>query len=394
MILIYGQTSPMEVNSLNQFSLEGSAGVFSNGLPVSFINKFIFGGAISSDNKNNASNRLSKSNSLALEASSRLSYLSKPSTIFGIKNGFWGAEIGTQAYSYNLYSEDLFKLAFYGNGNFIDQNLDLAKSSSQTFSYHHIGVKGGIKWNNIGKFKSIQIIATPAFVWGVAHQELHLERGNFLTRVNGEFIDVDFSGNYSTNDSLYESSGPRGYGAKIELNLLLVSSKNKIGLSITDLGFISWQNQINYDLDTSFTFSGIEIDDVFNIQDTLLSVAQVQDSTFTSSEKKFTQNIPMLISVYFEHAFTKKLYLKNWLQHRFVAHYIPFVMSQINYKTHGFSGGVSIAYGGYSSIQAGLQLGYDFKSADFILGSTNLLGFISQKNQSVENIYGKLIVKF
>ena len=102
----------------------------------------------------------------------------------------------------------------------------------------------------------------------------------------------------------------------------------------------------------------------------------------------------MLVSVYYEHSFSDKLVLKNWLKYRLVDNYIPFLMSQINYKKAGFTGGVSAAYGGYTGLQAGINLGYDFDFMDINLGTTNVLGFIDQKNQYSQNVYGRIAVRF
>jgi hypothetical protein len=389
-----GQFSPTTTDSSNQFAITGNAGIYSNGLPLELSNKFLYGGMIDVSIKDNAVNKLKGKNYLAAEMVSKLSYLSKNKTIFGVKNAFWGIEIGTQVLSYNKYSDDLFKLVFYGNEPYTDESLNLAQSSSKTIWYHNIGLTAGINLNNIGRFDNLQIRAIPSFVIGILQRDFNLNTGDFLTETNGEYIELNFAGNYTASDSLYNAFSSKGNGGKIDISLLLESKKNKIGLTISDLGAIAFKNKLNYNLDTAFTFSGIEIEDIFDVQDTLLTVAEIQDSTFKNKSNKTTVSLPMLVSVYYEHTFSDKWVLKNWLKYRLVDNYIPFIMSQINYKTAGFTGGLTAAYGGYTGFQAGINAGYDFNIANITLGTTNILGFIDQKNQYSQNLYGRITFHF
>lgn len=392
--LAQGQLSPMSPDSTNQFSITGDAGLYATTLPLNLSNKFIYGGFIGTTIKDNAQRKLKSNNKLAIETTGKFSYLSKSKTIFGVKDAFWGIEIGTQVLSYNNYSDDLFKLVFYGNDPYAGGNLELAKTRSNSVWYHNIGITGGLTLKNKGKFDNVHLSITPSFLAGVLRQDFELNKGNFLTETNGEYIQFDFEGNYTASDSLYDAFSPKGYGAKIDLGVLLESKNNKIGISITDLGLISWTNKLNYSLDTNFTFGGVEIEDIFSIEDTLISVAEFKDSTFTNNASKSTNALPMLASVYFEHSFSDELVLKNWLKYRLVSGYIPFLMSQINYQKSGFTGGVSAAYGGYTGLQAGVILGYDLGPVNVNVGTTNLLGFINQKNQYSQNIYGRLTAKF
>jgi len=384
----------MTADSSNKYSVTGDAGLFSNGLPLELSNKFLYGGEITTEIKDLAAGKLNGENFLAIEAMGKLNYLSKPKTIFGVKNAFWGIEVGTQVLSYSSYSDDLFNLVFYGNEPYAGTEINLAKSSSQTVWFHNIGITGGVILKNIGSFDNLHISATPSFVSGLLQQDFNLTTGTFLTEANGESIDGNFIGNYTASDSLSSAFSPKGYGAKIDLSFVLESKKNKIGLSISDLGLIAWDNKLNYQLDTNITFEGIEIEDIFSVQDTLIAVAELQDSTFANSPNKSTVSLPILVAVYFEHKFSDNLVLKNWLKYRLVDNYVPFLMSQINYNLGNFTGGVSAAYGGYTGLQAGVNLGYNFKVVDVIIGGTNVLGFIDQKNQYSQNIYTRVVAKF
>ncbi|MFT6716132.1 MAG: hypothetical protein ACJA0Q_000761 [Saprospiraceae bacterium] len=392
--LAQAQISPLLADSSDHLSITGNVGVYSTGLPLNVTNKFIFGGEITTSIKDNASSKLKGTNFMALEALGKLSYLSKSKTIFGVKNAFWGLEIGTEILSYNQYSDDLFNLVFYGNEPYAGQPLDLAKTSSQSMWFHNIGLTAGVVLKNTGTFNKVHISATPSFVMGVLQRNFQLSRGEFLTEELGQSIEVDFAGSFSATDSLYNAFSPTGYGAKLDIAILLESKKNKIGLTISDLGLISWDNERNYNLDTTFTFSGIEIEDIFQVQDTLITVAGLQDSLFTNTPNKSTLFLPALFNFYFEHSFSNKLVLKNWLKYRLTDNYIPFLISQINYNISGFTGGLSGAYGGYTGFQAGVHLAYNFKKLNVQLGTTNFLSIIDQKNQYSQNIYGRLTTKF
>lgn len=391
---IKSQLSPIYATEKKQIIVETNASILSTAIPLEITNKFLFGGFISDEMKSNSQNKHKTNNYLGIDAGYRIQYLNPLKKTLGLKNSFWGIDIGSKLLSFNDYSMDLHNLIFYGNEPYAGQTLNFNDNSFTTQFYHHLGMTFGTVLENIGNGK-LQISATPSYLMGINYNNISINNASILTEEFGENIQLSAQGQYaSTDTSAINYFSPQGQGVQMELNLVYETEKSTIGFSIEDLGLITWDTKINYNIDTSFTFNGVEIQDIFNIQDTILTVASFQESLLKNSPKTSTSYLPTAFKLYYEYRFNEKYNLKNWVQYRLVKNYIPFVMTQLNYNQNNFTVGASAAYGGYANLQAGLVVSYDLKVAKLQLGSNNILGFISAKNQTTQNIFARLNVQF
>lgn len=392
---LLAQTDPFFADSTkHSVRVTGDFSLRSTAFPLEMSDRFINGGEITSAMKENGLALHGTSNYLGAEALAQINYLSPIQNIFGIKNAFWGIHLGSTALSYNQYSKDLYQLVFFGNAPYAGQELNLSNTILSSTWFHSLGVSGGWVQRNVGVFKNIHFRFTPAFVYGVRNSRFELKQGSLLTEENGEYINMDFTGSYHATDSLYQAFSPGGFGAKLDLNVLFELPKSKLEVSISDFGIVAWDHKRNHKLNSSFSFVGVEIEDVFNLQDSLFEIAEFQDSILGNSTENLNAFLPMAAAIYFEHTFSEHWKLKNWAKYRLVNNYFPFLMSQLNYGFNNFTAGFSMSYGGYASIQAGLVLGYQNKHFKITTGTTNVLGFIDQKKQFSKNIFGQLSYLF
>ncbi len=384
---------PTVSSDKNQVSVIGLANVHTTSFPLEMSNKFLYGGFIDNDLKSRALSKHKTNNYFGLNAQAEIGYLSQIKSVFGIANSFWGAKLTTNYLSFNKYSKDLFDLIFNGNTSSIGTPLSFDDTEFNFQQFNSIGFTYGLNFADVVGSGSIQISATPHLLIGTSFTDISITNGSLLTSANGEEIDIELQANYNTLDT-GNASGSLGIGAMIDLNLVYTSDKNTFAFSVTNLGSINWDTQQKYNVDTSFTFSGIEIEDVFNIKDSVIDVAGFQDSLLNNTPSKTSKALPTLFSIYFQHKFTDKLSIKNWANYRLTTSYIPFVMSQVNYNFGSFSTGVSGAYGGYGNFQTGLVIGLHVNAFSINLGTTNALGFISPKTQTSQGVYTKVTYKF
>lgn len=390
---VLAQLTPLTAKDKGQVILQGNASLLSTALPVEMTNKFIYGGFITDEMKNNGLNKHGNNNFVGIDAGSSIQYLSETGKKLGIKNGFWGVSLATNVLSYNNYSSDLFNLVFFGNEPTAGTSLNFDNNNFETQWYHELSFTTGAVFENIGNGK-LQVSINPGFLGGVKYQSIRFEQASLLTETTGASIDASFKGNYTASDTSHSGASPLALGGKFDLNLVYETDNSKIGFSVEDFGWIGWNTTINYELDSSFTFNGFAVDDVFNIQDTLLNVASLQDSLLSNTPQKMTKQLPTAFKLYFEHTFKEKIIWKNWVQYRIVSNYIPFLMTQINYQLDNFTAGASAAYGGYGGFQAGIALSYDLEAIKIDVGTTNVIGFFGAKSQTSQNIFGRVSYLF
>lgn len=387
------QLTPVIASDKNQVFWQGNASLLSTALPIEISSKFIYGGFITDEMKTNGLAKHKANNFVGIEGAASIQYLSKTGKFFGFNNGFWGAAIGTKALSFNNYSNDLFNLVFFGNEPTAGTELNFDNNNFQTQWYHELNFTAGAIFDNIGSGK-LHVSLNPGLLAGVKYQRINLEQASLLTAASGESIAASMKGNYAESDTSHTGPSPQSIGGKLDLNLLYETEKIKIGFSVTDFGWIGWNTTVNYDLDSSFTFNGFAVDDVFNIQDTLLNAASLQDSLLSNNPQQLTKRLPAAFQLYYEQIFADQIIWKNWVQYRTVPNYLPFVMTQINYQLADFTGGISAAYGGYGGFQTGIVLAYDFEVLKVELGTTNVLGFLGAKSQTSQNAFGRIAHQF
>lgn len=400
LLLIFGwsvkaQIAPSFIDTTkNQISIKGNYNQVATTLPLSLSNKFIFGGHIDTDLKNLAQSKLNSNNLLGFEGTSALSYIGKTNKKLAGGKAFWGIELSTNVLSYNNYSQDLFNLVFYGNAAYPDQNLNFDNALIQLNWFHKLNIITGFSSDRVGSFDAFQVMAKPFVAFGVQHINHSFSRGNILTESTGETISVDMAAEFAFTDSSYSATTPSGYGGGIDIAVLLKKGKHTLGLNLEDFGIVSWSDVHNYQIDTILDYEGFVVEDIFNLEDSLLTQESLLDSIFSITNSNSSQALPFAVSIFHQYDFSEKLNLQSWVRYRHAANYLPFVMTRLNYNLGKVEPGISASYGGYTGFQAGINAEVNLEIFDLIIGSTNVLGFIDQDNQFTRNFYGELRVKF
>lgn len=394
---IQAQIAPQFADTSTHITLGANAEFNSNAVTHELFDKFVQGGYIDEAIKDNAALKLKSKNNIGVEIGTGLSYQSPlKKSLIGISNAYWGINVGTQYLSFNQYTADFYNLVFYGNNPYAGKTLNMDGTAFSSSWYHQIGLTLGIQRSDLGAFDRFELNINPSFLMGVNYTTAEFSKAKLFTEENGEYIDLVFSGKYSTSDTIPEAAGINGYGAVLNLQLQAQKGKNHFAFSVTDLGFISFQNKFNYELDSSFSFGGLEIEDIFNIQDTLIDVAAVQDSLLSAKKQSITQFLPFSVSLFYQRDLHVNLRWSTWVKYRYAQNYIPFISTRLNYVNTNqvFHGGVSFAYGGYGGFQPGVNVGLTVKGINLEIGTSNFLTLITPSKQTTGGVFVQLEFEF
>ena len=176
------------------------------------------------------------------------------------------------------FSKDLFDLVFFGNEMFMGQQINLNNTylSATKFQQINIALSRIIQLSNVNQYipSQIEVGLGYSHLIGNHHVDFttndsYIEMGN-----DGEYINtnLNFSANIADTNKL-DLFGSQGSGYALDLLLNLKKDENNIHFSIADLGNINWKkNAINYTSKKEINFSGLEIDNLLTINDSLIQL--------------------------------------------------------------------------------------------------------------------------
>ncbi len=341
------------------------------------------GGFISREMRERSRDELAPHNSIGYSLSARLSWIGGDS-LFGKPRM---RPIVSLAYRNLLgatFARDVYELAFFGNAHFEDRTADLGGSAHTQ-----------ITWQSAGF--GVQDAVTRSYI------RLDLLRGRSLnssdikdaalyTAPDGRLLELSTDASYWRTDTAgKDPEHTNGIGASISGRLNL--QRNFIGLPaefsivIEDAGFIQWNsNSIQVRRRETLEYDGLEVDNIFDLNNILLGEEQLLDTFGLSYEKRsFTTLLPVRIALELDLSLDEFWKAGLMIDQRYMPGYKPHVMLDASRR---FGDrvllGASAAIGGYGTLRFGLVS--RFRIADLILlevGSTHVPGFFIGQTRGV-----------
>jgi hypothetical protein len=354
------------------FSAFGSGYINSNALTNSFMKSYLYTKSyIDADLKQQQVDRFKKSNSIGAD----------------IRAGIYGqqlfnklrveAGVSYRDFSSSQFSSDAFKLIFYGNSMYAGQTASLDPMSVNNVNYQtlYMGVK-----KTVGKKQNIQLGARLGFVRGGRLQKVHSKNlslytdsyGSYLT-LNGKF-DVAY-----TEDSVYSRMPPmNGGGLTSDYFFSIKGNRSEFAVELLDVGFIRWNNVTTYTGNGSYTYNGIEIDNIIGgngiVFDPVNLSSFLGNMGLNKEVKDVTYMLPSTLHVSYYRHLTPKVSVTGGVRQQFVYGYMPRVYGKLAYYvTKDFVLVPTLAYGGFG--RADVQLGIAKSFSDHLLVSANLMWF-------------------
>ena len=354
------------------FSMYGNGSINSNAITNSFFKSYFYTNSFIDDNlKQQQVDRLKSSNRIGSD----------------IKVGIYGQyKINKIRYEAGVtyrdlraiqFSADAFKLLFYGNSMFAGQEASLKPLNSYNLNYQsfYVGAK-----KNIGKNENITIGARIGFIRGGRLQKVNSKNLSLYTAADGTYLTLNGKFDIAyTDDSTYSNVPPmNGGGLSTDLFFSVKDGRNEWVFEVLDLGFIRWNNLVSYSGDGSYTYSGIEVDNLFNgngLTFDPVNLSSVLKSMGVKEEvKDITYILPATANVAYYRHISPKVTLSGGVRQQFVAGYVPRVYAKAAYYIKkDFVIIPTLAYGGFG--RADFELGISKSFSNHLLVSTNLFWF-------------------
>ncbi len=297
-----------------------------------------------------------------------------------------------------MTSHDAFQLIFEGNKPFENKTASLSDIYFNNLMYNQYSI--GVSKSDGHFFMGINI----SYLQGYMNQNLRNPSGSLYTAPLGQYLNVayDMTFNEATTGSS-KFFDLNGQGVSTDLQFGYSSEKSRFTFSIQDLGYISWgRHPVNYKVDTSFTFNGIQINDITNISGSGIQGLNL-DSVLTAlgpkkSNKTYQTLLPATIQATYSYLFKLKkhgMILSAGVNTRFMAHYYAYGYIKTTFLLdHNWATSVSAGAGGYSLFNLGFDVGKRWKHIDFLLGTSNLIGCIVPMYYPGSSFYLRLAAHF
>ena len=272
----------------NTIQLNSHISLESNNLNTNLLNTLLYGGYIDDEMKDNWINAGYKNNKLNSEFINGIRY------IFQNKNNrYFYLQISDINNLSSNFTDDFLKLILYGNFNYQGDTLDFSNTSIRINRYQQY--KFGYNFNIIKDKTNYNIGAALAYLSGNHYMQLNIDEGKLYTHEMGTSLDINYDiKTMMTDTSNFSPFTNNGNGVSLDFSLHINKEDNIIGVHMRDLGFIKWKkNSIIKNTDSSFRFSGIEIEDFNNVttfNDTIL------DITLSKQNNYFRSFIPSKIT--------------------------------------------------------------------------------------------------
>ena len=339
----------------------------SSHLPVNFFKRVYFGGFIDENEKGKISsvNKIQRS---GLEIDINFGV-----DLFQNNDEGWYVNFQNTITSGAKYNQGLFDVILRGNTGF-NENLSLGETAFH-FRNHQLF--------QFGKFNH-------KIRYGITF-------GNILQEINGQFGRndfINFTNPYewniisnsnmfaipNTNNFLKKNGHSLGINYKISEKIKIIKNL-KYNFEIKNLGLILLHNNIEkINFDTSFTYSGLSIEQMLNLSDS----TNLFNNIF--SPKPFSENIFLITPFEFN---TNIILNKNKIEYysgiyyRHNSQYFPKIYFGLNIRNnHKLNFGSILSYGGYNKFQIGMNSEYQINNLRATLILQNFLGLVPSTGKS------------
>ena len=300
------------------------------------------------------------------------------------------------------FSKELISLALYGNKQYKGNSIDLG----------HLDL-------NFYRFQQFQV------GWFSSHKRHSFGFG--LSYLNGERLLSFNSSNLSLGTSelgdevkiyavleAHQSDtanqkflANNGNGASIDLfhqfdfNISLPKDTLTATLrtNVTDLGMIIWDNRtVNYDVDSSYNYLGTQIDDIFDLGDSILTYVtpdSIYDALTTRTSKGVQEvKLPVTFQTELEVNYRKWTYGVGGV-YKLFANYTPFGYLKARRElSETFIVGGNIGYGGYGTLSYGIETFINLAPIQIGIGSKHLEGMTFSNSSGGNQLFFSLKTTF
>jgi hypothetical protein len=325
-----------------------------------FIISYYGGSYINDEIKNiNAAYLNSGKNPFGTNFNSQFKYRQLPETLMGKHNLGFSIAVQQNYYREIAFTKDAFNLVFFGNKMYSGEYADLSNMKSRNLNFYQI--KAGLFWQN--RDKNMEYGFQMAINLGNQYHYFASENAHLYTDSIGEYISLVGKFQNDMTSNLDNNLGRiQGIGGGIDLYFQKYKQQEyKFRIELNNLGFIHWnKNSLSYNKDESIEFSGIEVPNIFDIANPLVSTTATDTLNdyinANSSLGSFSSFTPSDLKVFGSYFFNEKLSASAKFNYRFFSVYKPIYQLGIQYHfSDKMFVGPNVNYGGYTKFNIGLD---------------------------------------
>ncbi len=361
-------------DSLSKIFINSKVGSASGSIPQKFMNKFIFPGFITDELKNAASDNLKNFDYFGASVLGNFNLLFSEKKDSSKTSNIFGFGLGAEYKVNTSFSRDLFNLTFFGNQPFNNKILDLNNTdfNSLIYSYLELSLGKSSEKNNL----KTSIWMDFGFLIGHRFTDINFGKGSLFTEENGDYLELTLSESSIAFSDTSNKSLVQGLGAKIDLFYSRQNTNSILLISAENIGGIFWQNTLHTSIDTIFNFEGIQVGNIFELSDSVLSEVETFDSIIPTVTKNLFKPVPVEFSGYYRRNLNF-IYFDFLTRYKLFSNYKPYVRAGINFGLPVFKPGATFAFGGYTGFQFGLNTDIELvEKLKIQIGTNNLLGAI------------------
>lgn len=356
----------------------------SNVMNSEMLNKFVFGGKIDKTIKNDAYNNLSNNNRLGGDLEYHLNVAIPFDTLAGKTNVSLILGLSQKEHADSKFSSDLFRFTFDGNKQFAGKTINIGNTDFSYFKYQQLNIGFISHKKKQGKMATEGAIVS--FIKAQENLEMEINKGTLFTEEYGREIDLTLDYTFYRSDTNHTGiSAFNGYGVSTEyFKQLYLKNGDKIYLNLKDVGFVYWNKKsINYQTYDSYHFEGIEVDNIFDLNDSLLNTISkdslIENIGSIKQKQGETKLLPTSFTIDYTKYINEKWQFNGGIYYKIFANYFPMFYTNTSYfVTPNFITRVHLSYGGYGKLNLGLALAYQLKNSyTLFVGSNNIDAFIS-----------------
>lgn len=375
---------PVEYDTTNtnaQIIVNGNGFHLSSAIENSFSRKFLFGGNITEEIKQNSFDNHNLYERIGGGYRLNAQYRSNKELFKNYPDLSWMVNISNETHFTSEYAQGLFGLMFFGNEKYAGQEANLTNSIGNFVEYFTIG--GGIHNKKTKSFVSLNVVLPRNYF------DFAIYRGSLFTSESGENLNLMLQAEVNNSSSPAYFQGLGG-AVSFDYNLPFGESENgdfhgTFRISGRNLGAYKLHQYENTEIDVNAEFSGFSIEEVrglFGEEGELPS--EIADSlNMTQSTGSMWKFIPGFIQagkIVEAHRDSK---LQSFFGIRMYTNFLyrPLIFVGGDYHpVENFSFGAQGSYGGYGSFRLGMYANYRTKKLNVGIGTEDLLGLLI-KNQ-------------
>jgi len=251
----------------------------SNAINGVIINEVFTRGYINNNLKNRIISLNEKSHIINLNLNTSFIYREKINNEFSYNFSFSDVNhVNTK------FDNNILKLFLKGNAEYENEKLNFVTTNIRVNRYQQFKLFLDYKKN---KF---EVGLGLSYVYGNHNLTLISKRGSIYTAPNGEYLDLNYDINsFVTDTSNLSPFEHNGNGISLDLTSSLTFLNHKLDLYMLDLGYINWNNNSqNIYVDSAFTFNGIEVNNIFDFNDSVLEISNIVDQYDNINQRNST----------------------------------------------------------------------------------------------------------